>query len=112
MANTDDPQKLAEILEALKATTPLGKSLDYAQIWDRWEELVGSELGARSHPLKVKRGVLTVAAASPVWIHKFSYQKSTIIAKINDILVTDPVEDIFLTLPSEEDVPRPQDGAS
>lgn len=112
MADTDDPQKLAEILEALKATTPLGKNLDHAQIWDRWDELVGAEMGARSHPVRVKRGVLTVAAASPVWIHKFSYQKSEIITKINGILSTDPVEDIFLTLPREEDLPPPQDGAS
>lgn len=112
MANTDDPQKLAEILDALKATTPLGRSLEYAQIWEHWDDLVGKELGARSHPLKVKRGVLTVAAAAPVWMHRFSYQKSEILEKINNILTVDPIEDVFLTLPTEENLSPPQDEAS
>lgn len=110
MAAEDDPVRLGEILEALKANSSLGKHLDHAQIWERWAELAGPELAHRSHPMKLRRGVLTVAAVSPVWMHRFSYEKNRIIDRINKILTTEPIEDIFLTLPSDEGIPPPDSG--
>jgi hypothetical protein len=101
---SDDPQNIAQILEALKKTTKLGAHLDHAQIWERWNELAGPELAARSHPMKVKKGVLTVAVAGPVWMHKFSYDKAAIVGKINRILTKETIEDIYLTLPTAEDL--------
>jgi len=101
---TDDPQNIAQILEALKRTTKLGAHLDHAQIWEYWNELAGPELAPRSHPMKVKKGVLTVAVAGPVWMHKFSYDKAGILVKINRLLSKESIEDIYLTLPTEDDL--------
>jgi predicted nucleic acid-binding Zn ribbon protein len=101
---TGDPQNLAQILETLKATTQLGAHLDHAKIWEHWEEVAGPELGPRSHPIKVRKGILTVAVVSPVWMHKFSYDKRTILDKINRLLTKQSIEDIYLTLPTAEDL--------
>ncbi len=107
MSTSDDPVRLGEILEALKANSKLGAHLDHAQIWERWEDLAGPELARRSHPMKVRRGVLTVATVSPVWMHRFSYEKTNIIDRINKILTTQTVEEIFLTLPADEGISLP-----
>ncbi len=102
-----EPQNIAQILATLKATTKLGAHLDHAQIWEHWELLAGPELGPRSHPMKVRKGVLTVAVLSPVWMHKFSYDKKEILGKINRLLSTESIEDIYLTLPTAEDLDDP-----
>ena len=104
-----DPQNIAEILAALKATTSLGKHLDHAQIWEHWEAIVGPEFAPRSHPLKVRKRILTVAILNPVWMLKFSYDKREILSKINSLLTTEAIEDIYLTLPPNEDLPKPPD---
>jgi predicted nucleic acid-binding Zn ribbon protein len=108
MSKSEDPVRLAEILDALKSRSRLGVHLDQAQIWERWPELVGAEMAERSHPMRLRRGVLTVAAVSPVWMHRFSYEKNSIIDKINKILTKEPLEDIFLTLPGDEGIPGPE----
>ena len=107
--STNDPQNIAQILEALKKTTKLGAHLDHAQIWERWNDLAGPELAPRSHPMKVRKGILTVAVAGPVWMHKFSYDKAKILGKINRILTNETVDDIYLTLPTTEDLVAPED---
>ncbi len=104
-----DPQNIAQILDSLKANTKLGAHLDHAQIWERWNDLAGPELGPRSHPMKVRKSILTVAVLSPAWMHKFSYDKLEIIAKINRLLSTESIEDIYLTLPTAEDLVDPAD---
>jgi predicted nucleic acid-binding Zn ribbon protein len=104
MSDTEDPVRIDAILEALKANSKLGAHLDHAQIWERWNELTGPDLARRSHPMRLRRGILTVAAVSPVWMHRFSYEKSQIIEKINKLLATGPIEDIFLTLPADEGI--------
>jgi predicted nucleic acid-binding Zn ribbon protein len=107
--SANDPQNIAQILEALKATTKLGAHLDHAQIWERWNELAGAELAPHSHPMKVRKGLLTVAVAGPVWMHKFSYDKAVILGKINRILTKEAIEDIYLTLPTADDLIAPED---
>jgi len=108
MANKEDPVALGVILEALKANSKLGVHLDHAQIFERWEDLAGPVLAKRSQPMKLRRGVLTVATVSPVWMHRFSYEKAEILQKINKILGTEPVEEIFLTLPEDEGISSPE----
>ncbi len=104
---SDEPQNIAQILAQLKATTKLGAHLDHAQIWERWNDIAGPEFAPRSHPMKVRKGVLTVAVANTVWMHKLSYEKQAMIEKINSLLSKDPIEEIYLTLPTNEDLPTP-----
>ena len=104
MPHNDDPVRLGEILEALKANSKLGVHLDHAQIFAQWEDLAGPILAKRSQPMKLRRGVLTVAAVSPVWMHRFSYEKNEILDRINNLLSTEPIEEIFLTLPEDEGI--------
>jgi hypothetical protein len=110
MSKSEDPVRIDAILDALKANSKLGRHLDHAQIWDNWIDLAGSALASRSQPMRVRRGVLTVAAVSPVWMHRFSYEKSQIIERINKILTTGPIEDIYLTLPADEGISTPETG--
>jgi predicted nucleic acid-binding Zn ribbon protein len=111
MSTTEDPIQLGEILEALKAHSKLGAHLEHAQIFERWDEMAGPVLAKRSQPMKLRRGVLTVAAVSPVWMHRFSYEKASILKKINKLLTRELIEEIFLTLPADAGVEMPENGS-
>ena len=97
-----DPVSIADILAGLKKTTPLGKHLEKAQIWERWPDLVGPHLSEHCHPHTLREGKLTVWADSSVWMSKFSYFKWDLIKRINRMARKELVSDIFLALTEEE----------
>lgn len=62
-----DPRGLGSIMDAL--TTELGwdSELDKAELIGVWAELVGEDTAARSQPLGIEDGVLTVQCDSTAW---------------------------------------------
>ncbi len=96
------PRPIADILNTLKETTELGRSLHEAQIWERWPEIVGPILMHHGQPLRVRDQVLTIAVESSVWMHRISYKKCEIIEKIEQFLGPDFVRELFFTLLDEE----------
>jgi len=98
----NDPQQIAAILDALKVSSPLGRQLDYARIWEEWASIAGTEFADRTQPVNVRNGVLTIAADSSVLIHRLSFERVNLIRKINKKLTTTRVEDLYFTLPTED----------
>lgn len=62
-----DPRGLAAVVDAL--TTELGwdSELDKAELIAAWPELVGETTAAKSQPLGIEDGVLTVQCESTAW---------------------------------------------
>lgn len=98
----EQPRPLSEILETMRTSTELGKSLHEAKIWEQWPAIVGPVLMHHGMPLRVRDGVLTIAVSSSVWMHRMSYKKSEIVHKIDEILGPDHVRELFFTLAEEE----------
>ena len=98
----DEPEDISQIIESLKETSKLGETLEQAQIWERWAEIVGAELAPHGRPLRVRDGTLTVEVDNAVWMHKLSYIKSEILEKINALLTHEKLSEIFMTLPDED----------
>lgn len=94
----NDLTGIGDILQKLKKTTKLGKSLEIAQIWDNWEELAGKELAMHGRPQTVRDMQLRIEADSAVWMHKFSYHKWTLIKRVNRMAKKELINDIFVTL--------------
>lgn len=101
----EEPQKIGDIIEALKSSSELGKQLEQARIWEQWDSLVGKEFCAHATPVSIQDDVLRVELDSAVWMHKFSYSKSDLIARINSILEHISIVDIFITLKIDEPPP-------
>lgn len=96
-----DPSGVGDILDALKQTTPLGRQLDEARIWEHWPEVAGELLMPHGRPRSIKDGQLTIEVDSAVWMHKFAYEKAALIDRINTFLGHALVDDVFLTLYEE-----------
>lgn len=101
----DDLTGIGDVIARLKDTTALGQALEIAKIWENWEDLVGKQLAAHGRPQTVRDMQLRIEADSAVWMHKFGFQKWTIIKRINRMARKELINDIFVTLvPDDEDI--------
>jgi len=97
------PIAVGDILESLKKTTALGKHLEYAQIWEHWEEIAGKQLARHTRPHDVRDGQLRIAAESSVWMNKITYKKWTIIKRVNQLAKKELINDLFVLLLDDND---------
>ncbi len=96
-------EHISAILARMQQTTPLGKNLEQAQIWEHWEELTGKHLAKHCRPHSIKKGQLRIIVESPVWMHKLSYLKWDLLLRINRMAGKELVSDAFFVLASDED---------
>ncbi len=100
----NDPVEVGKILDKIKATTALGKQLEQARIWDRWNELAGGHLAAHGEPKTIREGTLYVEVDSPVWMHRYAYRKWDILKRINRMAGEELVSDLFVVLRADEEL--------
>jgi len=60
----------------------------------RWPDLVGSNVGANSRPLRLRDGVLSVAVADPAWATQLRFLESTLVERLQSELGADAVRTI------------------
>ncbi len=103
------PVSVGDILKKLITTTPLGKVMEQARVWEHWPEIAGESLAPHGRPAGVKERQLRVEVEDSVWMSRFSYQKWDIIRRINRLAGHELVSDIFFTLMDENagDAPGP-----
>ena len=97
------PTGIGDILASLTKSTPLGKRLKEAQIWQEWPSLAGKRLCTHGNPVVVKDKTLHIEAYSPVWVSKFAYFKWDIIGRVNRMAGQELISDIFVTLAGDGD---------
>lgn len=85
---------LASVLERLRSEAAAG-ILDVCRVWP---EAVGEEAAHHSRPAGIKGPVLLVAVESSPWLHHLHFQKSRLIARVNELLGRRVVEDIKFTI--------------
>lgn len=107
MAKRKDASKVSDVLASLVKKTTLGTQLELARIWEHWGEMAGANLADHGRPHRVKDGVLHIEVDSPVWMHRYAYQKWRIIKRINRMAEQELVSDLFLALQPEE-APGPE----
>jgi hypothetical protein len=90
------PLPLSEVVRAELNTLGLSERLREAEIWRLWPEIVGPAIAFRATPLRIIRGVLTVAVSSGPWKQELAFLKMTMIEKLNNRLGGEVVRDIVL----------------
>jgi len=95
-------EHIGDILNRMKKTTPLGLTLEQAQIWEHWTELVGEHLAPHCRPYDIRDGELRIMTDSTVWMHKISYVKWDLLRRINRMAKKELVSDIYFMLDSDE----------
>lgn len=103
------PQGIGRILDALKESGELGKSFKEAAIWEHWPDIAGTHLMPYGRPLGIRDKTLVIEVVNAVWMHKFSYRKSEIVERVNEMFGPDLVEDLYFSLAVLERPDDPQD---
>lgn len=96
-----DPEKIESILEGLKKTTALGRSLRQALIWERWPDIAGPKMAPHGRPRDIRDGTLRIEVDSAVWMNTYAYRKTGLIRRINKMAGEKLVDDIFVVLAEE-----------
>lgn len=58
------------------------------QVWQVWEEAVGSTIAQNAKPAVFKGDLLLVNVSSSTWLHQIRFMEQEMIAKINEAIGT------------------------
>jgi hypothetical protein len=89
------PLPLAALLDAVFAGKPAEQRLRESKIWQVWEEVVGAQIAAKSHPAAFRDGTLTVRVSGSAWLQQLSLMKQEMIRHLNEAIGAPLVNDIF-----------------
>jgi predicted nucleic acid-binding Zn ribbon protein len=80
-----DPRRISELLD--RTTRRLGgpSSGTTTAVFSRWEELVGPDIAAHSHPVSLHDGVLTLAVDHPAWATQLRFMTAELLTRIGDV---------------------------
>ncbi len=91
---------LKDILGALLNDSRLPFHPEDAQIWQIWDEAVGSAIARNAQPLWIKKGRLRIKVSDPIWLQELSMAGEAIKEKLNSKLGRKAVEKIEFRLVS------------
>ena len=84
------------------------KKITQFTIHERWVELVGERLAARTSPRSLRKGVLTVIVASSAWLNELSFMRADLVRQINSGLGKQLVYGIRLFAGKVDPLPEEQ----
>ena len=90
------PRSLGDIARDEFSALGLADRLREAEIWRLWPEIVGETVAARATPVRIIKGVLTIAVSSGPWKQELNFLKSMMIDKLNERLGSQVVKEIVL----------------
>lgn len=91
-----NPERISRLLTGSGLTPELGARLKDLVIWESWDQAVGPAIAARTRPLRLVGGVLTVVVASGPWMQQLSFMKTELRDRINTTLGDERVREIVL----------------
>ncbi|MDD2365423.1 MAG: DUF721 domain-containing protein [Desulfuromonadaceae bacterium] len=90
------PCHLSRIVRDNLAGAGLSATLQEAEIWRVWPDVVGDTLSSRAQPLRIINGTLTVAVSSAPWMQELRFMTALLKEKLNNSLGGEVVREIVL----------------
>jgi hypothetical protein len=100
--NYSKPIQVAEIFRSILADKGIDKQLQYHQVYQTWETIVGGRIAKVAFPVQIRDGTLRVNVTNSVWLHQLSLIKQNIIRKLNTRLGQEVISDIHFKLGKPE----------
>lgn len=85
---------MKDVLPTILASARGGSDEQLVDVWQIWEEAVGSAISKNARPAAFKGRLLLVEVSSSTWLHQLRFLKADIIEKINLALGKEIVEEI------------------
>jgi hypothetical protein len=90
------PKPLPDLLQDGLAGLGLGERLREADIWRLWPDVVGPTVASRAQPVRIIKGILTVAVSSAPWMQELRFHTGMMKEKLNQRLGGEVVKEIVL----------------
>jgi predicted nucleic acid-binding Zn ribbon protein len=81
-----EPLAVRDLLAAWLRRQQVEGELRQYTIWTRWAELVGERLAARTQPLSLRDGVLSVLVANSAWLNELNFMRVDLVRRLNEFL--------------------------
>ena len=91
MKNIED---IGSIIGSVVDKMELGKKLRVSNIFNHWEDIVGSGISKKSKPQKLVRKTIYVSVTTSTWANELSLMSEKLIEKINSFIGEDVVKTI------------------
>ncbi len=72
----------------------IGTKLNISNIFNHWEEIVGTQICRKAKPERISRNTLYVSVASSTWANELSMMSSQLISEINSFIGEEVVKRI------------------
>ena len=82
-ARKANPVSLEKALGSVIQEIGFESNISLRRIKKNWEKIVGSPNARNTRPVALKKGILTVAVYSPVWMTQTRFYKTSFIRKTN-----------------------------
>ncbi len=90
------PERIGRLIVSNAGSAALGARLKELVIWQSWEQAVGKVIAARTQPLRLVGGVLTVVVSSGPWMQQLSFMKVELRDRVNALIGEDRIKEIVL----------------
>jgi hypothetical protein len=79
-----EPRPVGELLAQWLGRKHLDGEIRQYTVWNRWAEIVGERVAARTLPQSLRDGLLTVTVASSAWLNELSFMRADIVRRVNE----------------------------
>ena len=84
-------KSINNILEGIKRSALWQEQL-FPRLLNCWVEIVGAGVAAQTRPLSIQRDVVWVATSSAAWAQNLTFERKTILMKLNHKLSTSLID--------------------
>lgn len=81
-----DPKPVAELLDTLVSGRGWNERMRFGQLREEWASVVGPEVAARSVPVALNAGILSIKADGSAWAAELTLLARSIVEKVDSYL--------------------------
>lgn len=88
------PRSVRDLVERLAERRGWKERLAVGRLQERWAEVAGPAVAARSEPIRLEGGVLTIRVEAGAWATELSLLRTTLAARAETVLGPGSVRDV------------------
>lgn len=101
--------EVGDLIAALFRDSKRETHVTLSALRQHWAGIVGAQLANRTHPLRLKGGVLWVAAKDSAWVYELQFFKEELLCSVNTFLESGEVKELRFRL---GEIPPPEGEAA
>jgi predicted nucleic acid-binding Zn ribbon protein len=92
-----DPKPVGDLVQTLVAGRGWSEHMKFGRLVEEWATVVGADVAARSTPVALKAGILSIRADGAAWATELTLLGRSIVAKVDSYLGGGVVSEVRVT---------------